>query len=84
MVSFDTQHRHLGRAFGGLWARRSRALYLAPAWIVGFVVAGATWGVAVPITALLVAGLGYGLWPVVVAFRRTRPPATAQFDDLAR
>lgn len=79
MTSFSTHYRHLGRAVGGWVSRRRRlrgarsrrrAMFGAPLYVVVLLVGVAVIGVRGAAAFILVANLGYGFLPTVLALVR--------------
>lgn len=65
MITFDAQHRHLGRALASRRMRAYAALFLAVL-ALSAALSGFSTGVALVLTTLL----GYGFSPSIAAFRR--------------
>jgi hypothetical protein len=65
MITFDAQHRHLGRALASRRMRAYAAVFLAVL-ALSAALSGFTTGVAIVLTTLL----GYGFSPSIAAFRR--------------
>lgn len=73
MITFDAQHRHLGRALASRRMRAYAAVFLAVL-AVSAALSGFTTGVAMVLTTLL----GYGFSPSIAAFRRVLGARAAQ------
>jgi phosphatidylserine synthase len=67
MISFDTNYRHLGRAAG---EKKKQIIWGMPVLILVTVLGTKIWGLDSAIGLVLLAALGYGLQPVVNAFKR--------------
>lgn len=65
MISFDTAYRHLGRM---LAYRRKALLYLMPLYLA-LAIAASMFGMKSIVFVILLANLGYALFPIAIHFR---------------